>query len=165
MNLQTDSLTIEKITSRLDSEEHALRLALMNRIISAGGPVAINDLATLPDIYGKDFGTLFSRMVDKQVLVVNEQKQVQFAYPVSALPTPHRVQLADDRSFYAMCAIDAMGSTFTFEQDILITSRCSQCSEPIKLKLRDGQIETLQPAKTHVLHVDLNKFGDWSGNC
>jgi len=156
---QAEFLTIEKITAHLTPEEQALRLALMERIISAGGPVAVKDF------HGTDLDDICSRLVDKQVLVVNEQQQVQFAYPVSALPTLHRVHLADGRSFHAMCGIDAIGSAFTFAQDIAITSRCSQCSEPIELKLRDGRIEVLNPAETHVLHVDLNKFGDWSGNC
>lgn len=165
MDPQCDSLTIEKINARLNPEEKALRLALMNRIISSGMPADMKDPVGLPELSTKDLANVCSSLVDKKVLVLNQQQQVQFAYPVSALPTPHRVQLADGRSFHAMCAIDAMGTSYTFEQNVAITSRCSQCSEPIELKIHNGQIEALQPAETHVLHVDLNNFGDWSGSC
>lgn len=153
------ALNIEKLTSRLNSEENALRLSLLTQIVATGAPI---DLPILP---ARNVAKLYSGLVEKKVLVLDDQQKIQFAYPVSAVPTPHRVQLADGRCFYAMCAIDAMGTAFTFEQDVTIRSNCSHCSEPVELSLRDGQIETLFPAGTHILHVDLNKFGDWSGNC
>ena len=153
------ALNVEKLTSRLNCEENALRLSLLKQIISAGAPIDLP--ATSEDHAAK----LCSGLVEKKLLVLDAQQKVQFAYPVSALPTPHRVRLADGRSLYAMCAIDAMGTAFTFEQDVTIHSSCSHCSESIQLSLRDGQIETLQPMETHVIHVDLNNFGDWSGSC
>ena len=39
----------------------------------------------------------------------DEEGNINFIYPVSALPTAHRVSLAGGREFWAMCAIDAIG--------------------------------------------------------
>ena len=98
-------------------------------------------------------------------MVVDDQGNVPFIYPVSALPTHHRVTLADGRTFSAMCAIDAMGATFTFGQDTVIHSKCSTCGEPVRLELRQGRIAQAAPADTHVLHMDLNQLTDWSAGC
>ncbi|MGL6201167.1 MAG: organomercurial lyase [Lachnospiraceae bacterium] len=39
-------------------------------------------------------------------------------YPISAHQTIHQVILEDGRKLYAICAIDALGCTYTFGQDI-----------------------------------------------
>ena len=66
---------------------------------------------------------ILQSLIDKQI-VVEEAGGVAFAYPVSAWPTDHEVSLADGRRFYAMCAVDALGSAFNFGQDASIVSRC-----------------------------------------
>jgi len=75
------------------------------------------------------------------------------------------VNLADGRRFHAMCAIDAMGSAFVFRQDVEISSRCAFCDVSVELAIRGGEISRQDLLETHVLHVDLTKFSDWSGNC
>lgn len=90
---------------------------------------------------------------------------IQFLYPVSALPTNHQVTLADGRNFYAMCGIDAMGSTLTFNQDVHIESQCSQCGEEVVLDIKDGNIDYLSSEEIHVIHLDSDKNEEWAGNC
>ncbi len=152
------------IFSGLDPQEKRLRQALMNRIITLGKPLDEADIRCLPDFEEPCREGVLQRLVRKRVVVKNED-MVLFVYPVSALPTPHRVSLHDGRSFHAMCSIDAMGAAFTFGQDVDITSRCSQCQGPVRVAIRDGGIEDLQPSEAHVLHVDLRESDDWSGSC
>ncbi len=162
MNLAADLCRIEPISSRLSPAESSMRLRLMERIIDHGGPISVSNLTPSAEAAT---GNLLSELVRKRALVLDDQQQACFVYPVSAHPTCHRVSLADGRSFYAMCAIDAMGSAFTFRQDVAISSHCSLCTEPVSLNICNGRITELQPATTHVLHIDLNKFNDWAGNC
>lgn len=42
-----------------------------------------------------------------------------------------------------MCAIDAMGSSFTFKQDIRVDSECSYCGEDVKLNIKKGKLKKL----------------------
>ncbi|PLX88023.1 MAG: hypothetical protein C0618_05295 [Desulfuromonas sp.] len=161
-NTTFDLDQIKPISSRLSDAENRLRLRLMKQIIDLGHPVAAPETSDTRDVTPTD---IFENLVKKQVIILDEQQRAQYVYPVSAAPTAHRVKLADGRSFHAMCAIDAMGSTFTLQQDITIHSRCSLCSTPISLNIHNGQLDRLQPPTTHVLHVDLEKSRDWADTC
>ena len=161
MNDQTFLPLLDNISARLNAEENALRLALLNRILDAEGDAEGLSLRSADPADREAYAGL----MEKKCLVPDARGNLQFLYPVSVPPTPHRVRLADGRSFYAMCAIDAMGAAFTFRQDVEIASRCSHCAQPVNLAVRGGEIEDLKPPATHVLHVDLNKFGDWSASC
>ena len=163
-NNSTGMLAVDRLSRRLDQEENKLRMALMNLMINHGQPLQEDDLGRLPELAGLDLERSYPALIDKRVLVRDAGK-ILFIYPVSALPTRHRVCLADGRDLHAMCAIDAMGAAYAFRQDVSISSSCSECGEPVELAIRDGALAALQPAGSHVLHVDLNRFSDWSGNC
>lgn len=60
----------------------------------------------ITDEISKDIGfekeelkVLFDNLDNKSSIVVDENKNVNFIYPVSAIPTNHKVTLADGRSF------------------------------------------------------------------
>ena len=108
---------------------------------------------------------IIKEMNSKNIFVMDEEGNINFIYPVSAVPTNHRVTLKDGRSFYSMCAIDSIGTTFTFNQDVHIESVCSQCEEKIIVDIVDKKILKAHPETVHVLHVDLNKTENWAGSC
>lgn len=155
---------LDRLSARLAGSEGELRLALMESMITRGGPLDEAELGTLPELARFDLVRDYPALSEKQLLV-SAQGQIRVVYPVSALPTRHRVYLADGRSFHAMCAIDALGSAFTFRQDIAIRSRCSHCETPIRMEVFDGRLAGMEPDGVHVLHVDLSRYGDWSGSC
>lgn len=158
-----ERLMIESLRSRLDTCENQLRIEIMNRIIDGGSPLPVADL--LKDI-PKDSASIFQRLQDKQVIVLDGDAEViQFVYPVSSLPTPHRVILEDGRSFFSMCAIDSIGAAFTLNQNTYVESQCSACGAPISLSIRDGQLMDVQPESLHIIHADLNKSGNWASSC
>jgi Alkylmercury lyase len=64
---------------------------------------------------------------------------VWMAHPFSNVPTDYRV-LANDRSWWANCAWDALGVVALLHRDADIRSRCACCAEPIILKARDGLV-------------------------
>ena len=159
-----ESLRIDSIASRLNGREAMVRDRLMAAIITKGRPVGLSELAaewlSLPDL-----STIINKLVDKRAIVRDKDENICFAYPVSALPTVHRVTLADGRVFYAMCAVDAMGAAFTFRQDVWISSNCSECRQSVAVEIRDGRLASFSPQELHVLHVDLNRNDNWAGNC
>lgn len=64
-----------------------------------------------------------------------------------------------------MCAIDAMGTSFTFGQDVEIQDQCAMTGEAIRLRIQDGKITEQSSDQIHVIHVDLKAFDNWSASC
>ena len=64
------------------------------------------------------------------------------AYPFSAMPTPHRVVLGEDRQVYAMCAVDALGMPFLLGTDAEIRSSCAHCEASVAIHIVAGQVTT-----------------------
>ncbi|MEQ8175971.1 MAG: MerB-like organometallic lyase SaoL [Syntrophomonadaceae bacterium] len=158
-----ERLFLNSIRSRLTPAENRFRDAIMDGIINTGQPFNPRNLV-LQGISNP--GALLDRLIAKRVVVMDADGAcVQFVYPVSALPTPHRVTLANGCSFFSMCAIDALGSTFTFNQDVKIKSQCSACGETVFVEIVDGRFATLIPDSMHILHADLSVSDNWASSC
>ncbi len=165
----TEELIIDRMDKNLNEEERKVRRYIINYIIDND---QVFNLDKVKDTMSKDMGfseeklrTLFNNLGNKRTIVADEDKNVNFIYPVSAVETNHRVTLSDGRKFSAMCAIDAMGTAFTFNQDVKIKSVCSNCGDSIYVEIKDGQLIEYTPEEMHILHVDLNKNKNWSGEC
>ncbi|NTV12566.1 MAG: hypothetical protein HGA96_01315 [Desulfobulbaceae bacterium] len=123
--ITTEVKAVPCLDARLTASERAFRKSLLDLIIQAGQPVTPAELASDTGRSIQECAELVSALQAKGLLVRNHGGEIAFVYPVSSLPTPHRVTLADGRSFYAMCAIDALGSSSEFAQDATVTSSCS----------------------------------------
>lgn len=64
-----------------------------------------------------------------------------------------------------MCAIDAIGSAFTFHQDTEIHSKCSSCGADVFVRVKDGKIVEHSPADLHALTFTLGEIANWAGSC
>jgi hypothetical protein len=160
-----DQLRNPSLDSRCSPEERRARFSLIDAIMSRGGPVALDAAAeSLGATEGKA-RHLVDSLVRKRLIVVNDAQCIEFAYPVSALPTAHRVTLADGRHFHAMCAIDALGTAFTFRQDVTVLSSCHRCGLPVSVSVHDGRLSGVDPAGLHAVHADLNATDNWAGGC
>lgn len=163
-----EQLKIASIDSKLSIEEKRIRRYLMNYVIDNGQAFNINNSSQVAKnlgITGEEVNIILDGLIQKNGIVTDEEGNINFIYPVSAIPTNHRIRLADGREFTAMCAIDAMGAAFTFKQDIDVVSKCSNCGSDIKVSIRDGRLHSYEPIDLHILHVDLNKNSNWSGSC
>ena len=61
------------------------------------------------------------------------------AFPFSAVPTPFRVD-AQDKSYWANCAWDALAIPAAMHCDAEIETSCAENKQPISLAVRDDQI-------------------------
>ncbi|MBQ1470937.1 MAG: hypothetical protein IIZ34_01085, partial [Eubacterium sp.] len=104
-------------------------------------------------------------LLSKDGFVIDEERNVNFAYPVSAMPTNHHVKLQDGREFTAMCAIDAIGSAFTFHEDVTVDSVCQVTGDPIHIEIKDGKPVNFYPAGLMALTVPLADMDNWAGSC
>jgi hypothetical protein len=64
---------------------------------------------------------------------------VRVAYPFSGPPTPHRVELADGPTVYAMCALDALGIP--------------------QMTRRSGRINSIDPTSGQLITVEVDEEG------
>lgn len=160
-----EALSIASISSKLTANERLVRNYIMESIINCAAPVNIADLEQVFNSRLDSVLAIVDSLVDKRAVVRDELGNIVFAYPVSALPTAHQVNLQDGRQLYAMCAVDALGVAFTFKQDIKINSVCRHCNAPVALQIINGKIVDLHPATAHVMHVDLKKMDNWAGSC
>lgn len=168
-NYPSERLYIDSIYSRLSELENKVRRLIMDYIIDNAIPFNSKEASSIIlekiNISEEEFKKILDSLVNKRAMVMDEDNNVNFIYPVSAFNTNHKVHLSDGRVFSAMCAVDAMGAAFTFKQDIKINSQCSECGEEIFVQIKNGQLVNYSPELIHVLHVDLNKNQNWSGNC
>lgn len=157
MNTLIDLDKVINVDEKLDDRESMFRKKLLDRMIST------QDLLRQDDFIGEEKEILKS-LVDKDVLVL-EEGQIVFAYPVSKKPTNHHVELADGRKFFSMCATDSLGSTFVFGQDTKISSICPVSGEEIHVTIKNKEIVEYSPENIHVIHVDLAAVENWAANC
>jgi Alkylmercury lyase len=61
------------------------------------------------------------------------------AYPFSAIPRGHKVELAGGPTVEAYCAIDALGIPAMLSRDVVISSRDPDTGEPISITVTNGQ--------------------------
>ena len=155
-NLETELLAIPNINALLTDQERHARSLLMDKIIMHGIPVKPSEFQN---------NDLLQGLGSKGVIVQDEDGSVSVVYPVSALPTPHKVKLKDGRSFFAICAVDSLGSAFTFAQDIEVTSSCSYCQKPVSVAIKNVEISTFDPDTIFVTHTDLVGEVNWAGTC
>lgn len=150
------------IHSRLTADENSLRAALLQCLVDAGTPVAFAAAGAALGWPAEKTAAAAEGIAAKKMVVLDAEGRVQFAYPVSTVATGHKVTLADGRTFYAMCAIDALGCCFAFGQPVTVESACQLCGEPLRVQVKGVHDIVAEPPGAYAVHVDLDKYEDWA---
>ncbi len=87
-NLESENLSIPNINELLSARERQARLLLIEKIVTKGSPVKSAEFQDVDSL---------STLCSKGVISLGEDGAVNVVYPVSALPTPHKVKLNDGR--------------------------------------------------------------------
>jgi len=154
--MNIEELDIPNMEGLLSERENKARSLLMNRIIADGCPVKAADFID-PE--------LVRNLAAKQAIVLDANGFVTVVYPVAAFSTPHKVKLKDNRFFYSICAVDSLGSAFTFEQDIVVSSSCSHCQKPVSVTIEHEEVTKFEPEGLCVTHTNLVGEANWAGSC
>lgn len=164
-----EQLEIASIDSKLSDREKAIRRYLVNYTIDTGQAFNICDSIQIANnlsyMKKEEIDSKLNSLSNKNCIVIDEDGNINNIYPVSAKPTDYKVKLKDGREFNAMCAIDGIGTAFTFKQDVDIESKCINCGAEIKISVIDEKIYSYDTEGIHILHVDLNKYGNWASDC
>ena len=81
--------------------------------------------------------------------------EILMANPFSGVETEFRVH-ANGRTYFANCAWDSLGIPAALHADAEIEASCAQSGEPIRLSVRDGEVQ-----RTDALVHFLIPFRDW----
>lgn len=160
----------QNVHRKFNGRQNELRLFIINSIVSNGHTFNLEDdrqkAMDALSIDQAEYDEIVAVLLERDGMVIDEDtRDVNFIYPVSALPTGHHVTLADGRQFCAMCAIDAIGATFTFHQDTVVDSACSACGTPVHIEMKDGRAAKYEPEGLYALSFQLEELSNWAGSC
>lgn len=87
-----------------------------------------------------DVEAALQRLHDDHLLVLAPgTPYIWMANPLSALPTPYRVEAAD-RTWFANCIWDALGVVAMLGGDGSVTTWCADCTEPLEATVTGGAV-------------------------
>lgn len=133
-------------TSTLDRD---VRLAVYRRIVEDGLPPTAPEIARGLGVSIVEIEASLRRLADGHVLVLAPgTPYVWMANPFSAIPTPFEVE-SGGRRYFGNCIWDALGIPACLHADARIRSSCPDCSEPLSLDVRDGQLDTPSEGVIH----------------
>lgn len=132
--------------NRLNKNEQLLRMKLLKYEVDNFGPISMDVVEKFmrEDEYFSNINVEESMesLTAQSYMRVNKENKICYIYPVSCEKTDYRVTLSNGKSFYAMCAIDAMGAVVTFHEPAIIDSISRDTREKIRLTVnKDGIVE------------------------
>jgi alkylmercury lyase-like protein len=124
-------------TAALDRD---VRLAVSRKFIDEEVPPAVDELAAQLGTDAPAIEASLRRLEDAHMLtLVPGTSSVWMAFPFSAIPTPFEVRVGH-RRYFANCIWDALGIPVCLDADATIDSSCPDCSEPLRLEVRNGSL-------------------------
>ncbi len=78
-----------------------------------------------------DVDRVLAELAEGDFLYLDQAGEISAAYPFSAVPTSHKVQIGGGPSAYAMCAIDALGMARMLRASVAIRSADPATGEPV----------------------------------
>jgi|HubBroStandDraft_6_1064221.scaffolds.fasta_scaffold448432_1 hypothetical protein len=127
----------------------AVHQAVLRSFVHTG---AAPDFPSLAE-HAAPFGVsqVLAELADGDFLCLDHAGQITAAYPFSATPTRHQVQLSGGATVFAMCAIDALGVSAMAGVPVVIDSADPFTGEPVTVRVA-GATSSWDPA-TAVVYV------------
>ena len=119
-----------------------VRLHILRELIAGGAAPSVGDTAAALGAPASDAAAAYDRLAANRVIVLRPgTRDVLMAAPLSAVPTPHVVRMADGRSHYGNCVWDALGVIAMVGRDGDVETVCADCETPLTLTVRGGTLE------------------------
>jgi hypothetical protein len=116
----------------------AVHQAVLRHYASTGSAPGMAELEPAAAGSGRTVGDVLADLAAEDFLTLDEAGDIRAAYPFSAVPTRHRVQIADGAAVWSMCAIDALGIPAMLGMDVVISSTDPVSGEPVTITSRGG---------------------------
>ena len=109
--------------------------------------------------FGDRVERALSELVQVGAVVRDENGMIVAAYPLSAIPTNHRI-LLDSLQPWANCAFDALAVPRMVGQMGMIHSSCGYCGAPISVAVEEETVRESHPRELIVSYGRLANCGD-----
>jgi len=124
----------------------AIHQQVLRSFVTVGRPPSTADLAETAARYATTAGAVLAALHAEDFLRLAADGQIRAAYPFSAVPTPHLMDLDGGPRVYAMCAIDALGVAAMIRATVRITTADPYTGDPVTVTVQaDGTTATWQP--------------------
>lgn len=109
-------------TAPHDPACRAVHRAILRAFATTGRAPKLADLDQIATVHRMTAEKILADLHHADVIRLDPGGQISVAYPFSATPTRHRVQLASGVEVWAMCAVDALGMPAMLAVDAVISS-------------------------------------------
>lgn len=117
------------------------RLHLYERFVADGHPPTVPETAAALGVGEDEAAEAYRELERNRVVVLAPGAlDVWMANPLSAVPTPFRVETARG-SYWGNCAWDGLGVIAMLGRDGRMATVCPDCSEPLEFRVRGGELE------------------------
>ena len=118
-----------------------VRLHILRELIARSAAPSVGDTASALGVPETDAAAAYDRLAASRVIVLEPgTRDVLMAAPLSAVPTPHIVRMADGRSHYGNCVWDALGVIAMLGRDGDVETVCMDCDARLTLTVRGGAL-------------------------
>ncbi len=124
-------------TTEFDNE---VRVAVYRAFVDEGRAPVPAEIAEIVSATPGEVEDAFRRLHDAHVLVLAPgTPYIWMANPLSALPTPSTVTVAD-KTYWGNCIWDSLGIVAMLGSNGTVAARCPDCGEELALEIRDGDL-------------------------
>ena len=123
----------------MDARDQKIRGYVYSHFIELQRPPAISEIAAHLGLSRDRVNESLYRLHSGHMLVLEKSGEVRMAMPFSAVPTGIRVT-ANQKSWWAVCAWDALGISVVLNADSDIETTCPDCSARIDLQVRSASV-------------------------
>jgi len=125
-------------------------------ILKSGMAPSIDECCSSLKKSRKEIIHTFDELERKDILLRKRGTQeIISIYPLSLIPTEHRIILENGNELFAMCAVDALGMPAMFSKNVTIISKCTRCKKEITIEIRNAEI-------TSMSHPDVTIYSPMS---
>jgi hypothetical protein len=117
-----------------------VRLHIYGAFVASGRPPTAAETASALGRTEDEVEDAYRRLEEARVIVLAPGTlNVWMANPLSAVPTPFRVETARG-SFWGSCVWDALGVVAMLGREGRVSTFCPDCGEPIAFVVRNGEL-------------------------
>lgn len=133
------------VANGLAAPTRRMHQAILRSYAHTGYAPTRAELRRLADIHRVDLTGALADLTAADLVVTDPDGAPHIAYPFSTAPTPHRVEITDGPTVYAMCAIDALGISTMLHRAVTITSDEPHTGKTILVHINRDQGEWTPP--------------------
>ncbi len=116
-------------------------------------------LAVLTRLREETVGEALTELARVGALVTDGDGRLVAAYPLSAVPTAHTVEL-ESAAPWANCAIDALAVPMMVGQRGDVFSKCAHCDAPVRTRVEGQEVLNVEPTGAVVAYGRLANCSD-----